>query len=221
MQIAMRHAREVATEPLAAVLHPCEVAAEPVVAVPRASEVAVEPLIAVLHVTEVAAEPALLSATERVALVAIRGARRRDEWIRGRLAIRRVLGDPAASVVVAPDGAPEVIGRACHVSLSHDGDWIAVAIHDALVGIDLCVRAHGARVARILAWLGVRGDVDALAGFAALEAVLKLRRLPIEALRDRPLALATRDRAIVVSGLGDPVTVRLHHAPEYVVGLAA
>ncbi len=196
--------------------------------------------VAVIHASELAADPALLSVPEREALETICGERRRDEWIRGRVALRRLLGDDT-SVIIAPDGAPLPVGGApCSVSLSHDGDWLAVAVAETPIGIDLCVRDHAARVARILAWLGVRGEVEPLAGWAALEAALKLRRLPIEALRDRAIEVGDANRPdrrpgvvetnalgsrpadrIIVQGLGDPVTVSIRHADEYVVGLAA
>ena len=252
--------------------------------------------IAVLPSSTFAADPALLTAAERDVLTTVRGPRRRDEWIRGRLAIRCVLrartdlanstfkhdllspgelnrqdartprhqlselssNDDApanrfsdedslaswrlggsklfgwvslgelpvsaeASVLVDPDGAPRVVGMPCNVSLSHDGDWIAVAITDVRtrIGIDLCLRTHAERVARILAWLGARDATsDPVGAWAALEAVLKLRRLPIEALRDRTLELESRGDTIVVRGIGSPVDVQLRHHAELVVGWA-
>jgi 4'-phosphopantetheinyl transferase EntD len=177
--------------------------------------------IAVIHQDTIAAEPALLSPAERLALAAVCGERRRDEWIRGRLAIRRVLGDRDTSVLVAPDGAPEPIGGApCNVSLSHDGAWIAVAVADRPVGIDVCARMHAARVARILRWLGVRGEVDGLAGWSALEAVLKLRRWSIEMLRDRDLELAATGTEVVVRGLDDAVVAQVRNEADYVVAWA-
>ena len=151
-------------------------------------------LLAVIPTYAVPPDADRLTGTERAALAGVHGARRRDEWIRGRLAIRRVLGDDAGSVLAGADGAPVVDGgTARSVSLSHDGGWIAVAAAGAewRLGIDLCLRAHAERVARILAWLDVRlgTTVDPVAAWCALEVGLKLRRWSIEALRDRALAV--------------------------------
>ena len=179
--------------------------------------------VAITRQSAIDPDPGLLTPAERDALASVRGERRRSEWICGRLALRRALGDPDTSILVAPDGAPAPVGGApCSVSLSHDGDWIAVAVGDATarIGIDLCLREHAGRVTRILRWLDVRGADDTLAAWVALEAVLKLRRLPIEALRDRALELRASPDAILVSGLGDPVTAQVRDAPDYVVGWA-
>lgn len=161
-------------------------------------------------------DPELLTDLERTALAAIEGARRRAEWVRGRVAIKRVLGEPGTSIVVDPDGAPRVVGD-CAVSLSHDGDWIAVAVArgDVRVGVDLCLREHGSRCAKILAWLGVASAVDPVVTWAALEVVLKLRRWSVEALRDRALAVDLVGDRVVVCGLGGDVSVETRSAPAY------
>lgn len=176
--------------------------------------------LAIIHARELATDPALLSELERGALTAIRGERRRDEWIRGRLAIHRLLG-PEISVLVDADGAPRPLGGSpCSVSLSHDGGWFAVAVADgrSRIGIDLCRRSHGDRVARILRWLGVRGEpIDPIVAWTALEAVLKLRRLSIEALRDRALDVEARNAHVVVRGIGDDAVVRWRTGAEHVV----
>src|SRR2546426_9841476 len=60
--------------------------------------------------------------------------RRREEWIRGRVAIRRAVACwPARRasggwVHAEPSGAPTVVGVDCAVSLSHDDPWFAVAL---------------------------------------------------------------------------------------------
>lgn len=179
--------------------------------------------LAIIARSSIDADPAKLSDLERAHLATIRGERRRDEWVRGRLAIRHVLGDPATSVVIDADGSPRAVGGTPRsVSLSHDGEWFAVAVADdgARVGVDLCVREHAGRVERILAWLGVETMCDPVAAWAALEAVLKVRRLSVEALRDRSLVVERRDGGIRVRGLGEDVIVAVRDDAAYVVAWA-
>jgi phosphopantetheinyl transferase len=169
---------------------------------------------------EIAPDPALLSVLEREALTALRGERRRDQWIRGRIALRRVHGDPAASVVTGADGAPVVVGGAYSVSLSHDDDWIAVAMtgSGSRVGVDLCARSKADRVRSVVSSLNLRGDeLDPVACWTCLEAVLKLRAWPIETLRDAALELVKRDDHVVVRGLGADAVVHTRNEPDYVI----
>ena len=175
----------------------------------------------VLRASVIAADADRLSGPELEVLATVRGARRRDEWIRGRIAIRSVLGDHV-STVVDPDGAPRLVGSTCNISLSHDGDFIVVAVAAASsrVGVDLCLNDHASRVEQILRWLDVQTKLDPIACWAALEAVLKLRRLSIEALRDRVIALCLHGDAIAVGGIGDDSIVRICNAPDYAIGLA-
>jgi hypothetical protein len=99
------------------------------------------------------------------------------------------------------------------VSLSHDGDYFAVAIAHAAamrVGVDICLREHEARLRRILPRLCLRGaGLDVLAQWAAAECFLKVRRLGVTALLDTALTLErTRDGALVsASGRALPVTL--------------
>ena len=156
-----------------------------------------------------------LTPAERNVLASIRGPRRREEWIRGRLAAHRLVD---REVLVDTDGAPRIEDG--HISLSHDGIWIAVAVAPTPIGVDLCLRTHGSRIAAVLRWLGVDADdIDPVAQWAALEAVLKLRRLSIEQLRERSLALRVDGDGIVVRGIGDDVHVRVTAEPEFVVAL--
>jgi hypothetical protein len=300
--------------------------------------------IAITHATALAPDPALLTEPERAVLATLRGPRRRDEWIRGRVALHRLLGPdvsvlpdasgaprarksapPPASasrstggggsegtenscVLADPSGAPNtwdsraaesrstdadirsgpvrteaswfehrgmegrddrfteatslpsaplcssvmpmraagsslasassLFGPAVEagcVSVSHDGEWFAVAVADSNVGIDLCSRVHATRIAKILAWLGVGGDpIEPVSAWAALEAVLKLRRLGIEELRGRLLELRAREpgvsenrtrpglpsAGIVVVGIGEPAMVQLRCEDDYVIAWA-
>ena len=185
-----------------------------------------QPTITIRPAADFAVDAALLSPAERAVMPA--AGRRRDEWVRGRLAMRAALVatlGPAATaieIVIAPDAGPLLVGGPpCAVSLSHDPGWIAVAVARGAyrVGIDLCVRSHATRVTELLRLLGVRHDCEPVAAWAALEAVLKLRRWPVLALRDHKLSVLARDEAtVVVSGLGAAATVTLQPAADHVVG---
>ncbi|HEU0035979.1 MAG TPA: hypothetical protein VFQ53_35450 [Kofleriaceae bacterium] len=175
------------------------------------------PRVLVLHASELAVDAGALSPAERAA-VATLPAIRRDEWIRGRCAIKRVLG-PTASTTIAGDGAPRLEADPRHVSLAHDGAWFAVAVADAPIGIDLCRRAHASRVAAVLGSLGIVVP-DPVAGWAALEAVLKLRRWSIDALLGRDAAVAAAGDRLEIRGLGAPVYAVLICDPAYVAAWA-
>ncbi len=163
-----------------------------------------------------------LSGSERAHLALLVGPRR-DEWIRGRVALRQVLGTTDASVLVGADGAPHVVGgAACSVSLSHDGTWIAIAVGDAKsrVGIDVCRRMHADRIAELLRRLAVQTECDAVTTWVALETTLKLRGRSIEGLRSSSLAVRRDERCARVSGLGAEVAITIRSDPSHVVGWA-
>jgi 4'-phosphopantetheinyl transferase N-terminal domain len=176
-----------------------------------------------------AAREELLSEAERaqVATLGLRG-RRRNEWIRGRLAARRALisrfGETAThlSLLTEEDGAPRLEGKTdSAVSLSHDGDYFAVAIADRgvrRVAVDICLQQHEARLQRIFSRLDVRGlKLDVVAGWAALECFLKLRRLGVAALLDTALTLALSTDGVRVSALGSTASFSLFRQPQFVV----
>lgn len=176
-----------------------------------------------------AAREGLLSEAERAQVAALGwGGRRRNEWVRGRLAARLALvsrfGGAAArlSLLTDGDGAPRLEGGAdCAVSLSHDGDLFAVAIADgaaARVAVDICLQRHEDRLRRIFSRLAVRGaKADVVAGWAALECFLKLRRLGVAALLDNALTLATSADRVRVSALGSTASFSLLRNPRFVV----
>jgi hypothetical protein len=176
-----------------------------------------------------AAREELLSEVERaqVAALGLKG-RRRNEWIRGRLAMRRALvskfGEAATrlSLLTEEDGAPRLEGKAdCAVSLSHDGDYFATAIADGpimRVAVDICLRQHEVRLQRIFSRLAVHGvKTDVVAGWAALECFLKLRRLGVAALLDTALTLALSADGVSVSAFGSTVSFSLLRHPQFVV----
>lgn len=127
---------------------------------------------------------------------------------------------PGAGITHDPDGAPRLVGGDGHISLSHDGPWTAIALSDTPVGIDLCLRRYRTRIEPILRWLRIDCAADPVAQFAALEAALKLRRLGIERVLDRDIAIVAADRDLVVRGLGADVHVRVHDDhPDFVVAV--
>lgn len=152
---------------------------------------------------------------------------RREEWIRGRLAMRRTLvaalGPRArtASVLAWPDGAPHVVGIDCAVALSHDGPWFAVALapgRNARIGIDLCRRAHRDRLPGLLARLH-RTEValDPVVHWAALECVIKLRGRGIASLLGTTVEVRPHGRRVRVEGIGSSASVRVIERPDFVV----
>jgi hypothetical protein len=179
----------------------------------------------------------LLTRAERRCLVDARfGARRRAEWIAGRVAARRalccLLGDDAmsVSVVTASNGAPRALGRPdLSISLSHDGAWVAVATsrrrrRSARVAIDLCAARHDDRVRRLLGRLSIDGigaPLSPCATWAALECALKLGGLGIASLLDARLGLSRVDAgAVKVDGLGASVTVTVAETDSFALAWA-
>jgi len=151
---------------------------------------------------------------------------RREEWIRGRVAIRRAVARwlPQASsyrVHTEPSGAPSVVGVDCTISLSHDGRWFAVALaptRDLRIGIDLCRRVHVNRLAPILRRFTRRGvQLDPVVQWAALECVLKMRGLGITALVGSDATVRRAGHRALVRGIGPDATLHVIDRPEFVV----
>ena len=176
-----------------------------------------------------AAREDVLSEAERAQAASLcLGRRRSDEWIRGRMSVRRALvsrfGEDASStsLLVEADGAPRLSGGVdCAVSLSHDGDYFAVAIADQAlmrVGVDICLRQHEVRLRRILSRLKVRASgIDVVTQWAAAECFLKVRRLGVAALLDTALTLEQRDETIDVYTDGAKLSLSVSCFPEFVV----
>ena len=176
----------------------------------------------------VSADRRLLRSAERRQLRALRAApKRQEEWIRGRVAIRRALaarlGPRAASfqVLTRPDGSPSVVGAAYRVALSHDGSWFAVALapgRTARVGVDLCRRLHAGRLRTILTRLTRRGvQLDPVVQWAVLECVIKMRGLGITALLGTDAALRRNGRRVRVEGIGPTTSINVMDRPDFVV----
>jgi len=172
-------------------------------------------------------DPGLLRVAERRELLALRfRGLRREEWIRGRVAIRRAVARwlPRASrcrVHTEPSGAPLVVGVDCTVSLSHDGRWFAVALAPGRalrVGVDLCRRVHAGRLAPILRRFIKRGvQLDPVVQWAALECVLKMRGLGIAALMGSDAKVRRAGRRVWVEGIGPGASLCVIDRPEFVV----
>ncbi|SDJ96631.1 4'-phosphopantetheinyl transferase family protein [Microbulbifer yueqingensis] len=87
----------------------------------------------------------LLSADERVRRDSFRSASARQHFLLSRLLLRRVLGEITGRPPQAlrferlPSGKPELVDEpGLHFSLSHSGDWIALAVsEDSPVGVDI------------------------------------------------------------------------------------
>jgi hypothetical protein len=133
-------------------------------------------------------------------------------------------------VTTLPDagGAPRIAGDDRVVSLSHDGDRVAVALSRAPIGVDVCLRRHRDRLARAMRRLDLDvpedeiGGIDPVTAWAALEATLKLHHLRLARLLESRLTLRRlAGDAIAVDGLGRPARVRIHETADCVVGGAS
>jgi hypothetical protein len=176
----------------------------------------------------VPADQRLLRSAERRQLRALRAApRRQEEWIRGRVAIRRALAarlgprGSSCQVLTRSDGSPAVVGAAYRVALSHDGPWFAVALapgRTARIGVDLCRRMHAERLGTILARVTGRGvQLDPVVQWAVLECVIKMRGLGITALVGSDAALRRESHRVRVEGIGPSTSVHVMERPEFVV----
>lgn len=169
----------------------------------------------------------MLRLAERRELRALRlRGSRREEWIRGRVAIRRAVARwlPRAStcrVQTEPSGAPLVVGVDCTVSLSHDGRWFAVALapgRAVRIGVDLCRRVHADRLAPILRRFIRRGvQLDPVLQWAALECVFKMRGWGITALIGSDAIVRRDGQRVLVRGIGPDVSLHVIDRREFVV----
>ena len=151
------------------------------------------------------------------------GEARAREWIAGRIAAHRVLDGAACGPVSTlgdAGGAPYLVGAELGVSISHDGAWVAVAIGDGRVAIDLCAREHEPRLVRILDRLGVATDAHPGLVWAALECALKLRGRGVWSLLDADLAIEPEAHAARVLGVGAPARVTWALTGDYAMAWA-
>jgi phosphopantetheinyl transferase len=95
--------------------------------------------------------PAWFNAHERQRLEAMGSAQRRAQFLAGHRLAREMAAGPEASLhafdlVADAAGAPRLVrvdgGPGFHVSLAHSGDWVACALADAPVGIDVETEAR-------------------------------------------------------------------------------
>ena len=177
--------------------------------------------------SSVPGDPHLLRLAERRELRALclRGPRC-EEWIRGRVAIRRAIAwwlprESRCRIHTEPSGAPLVVGVDCTVSLSHDERWFAVALAPGRalrIGVDLCRRVHADRLAPILRRFTRRGvQLDPVVQWAALECVLKMRGLGITELMGSDARVRRFGRSVQVEGMGPDVSLYVVDRPDFVV----
>lgn len=178
--------------------------------------------------SSVPGDPRLLRLAERRELRALRLlGPRREEWIRGRVAIRRAVAcwlarhASTCRVRTEPNGAPRVVGVDCAVSLSHDERWFAVALAPGRalrIGVDLCRRVHADRLAPILRRFTRWGvQLDPVVQWAALECVFKMRGLGITALLGSDATVRRVGRRVRVDGLGPAASLYVIDRPDFVV----
>ena len=148
---------------------------------------------------------------------------RAAEWVAARSAAHRVVG--MIDVLAEADGAPRVPKGA--LSLSHDGEWVAVATAaSGRVAIDLCARGNREQVARVLRRLGVFGDP--CLSWAAIECALKLRRRGVWTLLgdgdagapDARVSVEAHGDGAIVRGIGDDVRVSWRSGDGYALAWA-
>lgn len=145
---------------------------------------------------------------------------RAAEWVAARAAAHRVVG--MIDVLTEADGAPSIATGA--LSLSHDGDWVAVATAaSGRVAVDLCARANRDQAASVLHRLGVFGDP--CLSWAAIECALKLRRRGVMTLlgdssAEREVSIEPNDAGAVVRGIGDDVHVSWRSGDGYALAWA-
>lgn len=146
------------------------------------------------------------------------GEARRCEWMAGRVAAHRILarnGIHGGSILADPSGSPLWIHEttALELSLSHDGDYIAVAWRGevgARLGVDVCIGSHREALDRILrrfriAYVGC----DSVSAWAALECAIKIRGKRIGDVLDDPPQVMASDGTAVVQWLEEQVLVSL------------
>jgi hypothetical protein len=170
-----------------------------------------------------------LSEPERRLLAAsgLTGARR-AAWIAGRLVARAALirrGIAPGDLLADADGAPRLVPAGLDVSLSHAGGRVAVAIAGVAgerVAVDLCPRAAGPRLGRLLDRLRIgRAACGAVEAWVALECLIKLRRLRLAELLRGGLAVERAGADVRVRGRGRPVVVALAARGDLVIGRSA
>lgn len=167
-----------------------------------------------------------LSDSEQARLTAIKVIARREHYIAGHWLVRLLLasgfgGEPAQwQLLERKSNPPQVIGQleSLRVSISHSQDWIAAAVANVAIGIDLEQRPRrlDASIERLLLNSDESpGQLDAdalLQRWVAKEAWIKSRSesaLP-ERLRQLHLQAAPQGRA----------DVQIHNSEEWYFGVA-
>lgn len=115
---------------------------------------------------------AVLSVEERARLDRITSAKRRAEFLAGRLLLRRLLastfgGTPFDWVLSAPDGLPPTVlspATGVRLALSHSGDWVAGALSATPAGLDLETPGRPRDTLALAAAVCTPGELERLQG---------------------------------------------------------
>lgn len=151
------------------------------------------------------ASPMALSAEEAIRAAAIARPLRRRQFVAGRMLLRTMLaqvlgGRPEDWAVDAEAGAPPRLPSHphLHLSVSHSGEWVAAAIADRPVGIDL--EGLGARrdPERFARWVCSPDELAAWRGLAGTDA------------DDALIAHWTRKEAWLKRDGGEVLLTRMH-----------
>ncbi|MFB6617573.1 4'-phosphopantetheinyl transferase family protein [Streptomyces sp. NPDC085524] len=143
-------------------------------------------------------------------------ARRRAEWLAGRLLAKRLVGEavaaPEREVEILPreDGSPyaavggsPVVGL--HVSISHTAGHVAAALAPEPVGVDLCETGSAAAVRRVADHVFSPGELS-LVGTDRAEAMAGAWALKEAAVKaDRSGVFGSAPRGVAILGLAPPV----------------
>ncbi|MFD7556790.1 4'-phosphopantetheinyl transferase family protein [Streptomyces sp. NPDC059533] len=155
-----------------------------------------------------------LSPAERRVVGAL-PARRRAEWLAGRLLAKRLVGEamaaPEREVEVLPrdDGSPYVVVGgipvpALHVSISHTGRHVAAALAPEPVGVDLCETGSADAVRRVAEHAFSPGELTLIGAdrAEALAGAWALKEAAVKA--DRSSVFGSAPRAVALLGLAPP-----------------
>lgn len=143
---------------------------------------------------------AALAADEYARWSGFASTRRRRQFLAGRRVLRQMLAVRAdagqALVAVEPDGALRVATPpGLWVSISHSDEWVAAALADRPVGVDIEVPRPGRDLARLAEFIGAPSDreADVYTTWTLKEAALKRRGLGLDLGRMRAIGVQPDD----------------------------
>ncbi|MGA0608985.1 4'-phosphopantetheinyl transferase family protein [Caldimonas sp. KR1-144] len=119
--------------------------------------------------------------------------RRRRQFLAGRQLLRQMLsaqvGAGEGAIAVEPGGALRVATPGLWVSISHSGEWVAAAVADRPVGVDIEVPRPGRDLSRLAESIGSLsgGSADFYTTWTLKEAVMKRWGMGLDLARMRAL----------------------------------